>query len=152
MVLVKSPLELEFRMAGLHPRLASKCTESSAAKLQGSRRVAWLQVLQSTRPGFWGFMGPAAGSWASHSRLGLFHARKALLSRIGQSVILSRSLSLIFNDLSYLLLPLYDLRVLDHGQAQTGQSLALTGGPRGLHSLARTGPSVVRQYPHGIWP
>jgi hypothetical protein len=26
--LVKSPLELEFRMAGLHPRLASKCTES----------------------------------------------------------------------------------------------------------------------------
>ena len=43
------------------------------------------------------------------------HARKALLSRIGQSVILSRSLSLIFSDLPCLLLPLYDLSVPDHG-------------------------------------
>jgi hypothetical protein len=61
-------------------------------------------------------------------------------------VILSRSFPLIFSDLSCLLLPLYDLRVVDHGQAQTGQSQALTDKSR---AFAKAGKNL---YPEGIWP
>jgi hypothetical protein len=45
--LVKSPLELEFRMAGLHPRLASKCIESLVQSYLGSRVAAFKSLCAS---------------------------------------------------------------------------------------------------------